>query len=297
MRISMRLVPITLLLVSTASAQTYDAKAIYQKMLTAEPSPEEVSSASAQIFNLPKAYVRDLIPSLLAAIKAGHKSAAAGLYSLSRRPDSGDLLKPYMNDIVEFLASPDGFYQQMASTVFLNMSGKPQPPEAAEALLGFINGPIGTTTETTRLTELMKKINALTCLTRLTNLQNPPKDRIEAAAIRILKQPMPDHILGSAIQASMYPGASDKMMDVVAQYFTHASRSVQAQTIYAMRCFGPASSVERYRGQLTKMAHDPSAPPAIRQLAQDALDGRDEKCFAIQWDPPKLIPIPGCKTK
>ncbi len=164
------------------------------------------------------------------------------------------------------------------------MNMHPQPPEAADILLGFINGPTGTINE---------KIDALTALTRLSP-ETLPKAKIDAIAIPLLKQPMAASTLGAAINASIYPGASDAMVDAIAQYLTHADWHVRMRAIFAFRFFGPAA-IGRYRGQLTKMANDPEQPDAIKQFAQNTLDGKDEKCPTLRDNPPQLIPVPGCK--
>jgi hypothetical protein len=66
------------------------------------------------------------------------------------------------------------------------------------------------------------------------------------------------------------------------------------RAVVAFRGFGP-KALGRYRGQLTKMANDPKENDAIRQFAQNTLDGKDEKCLILQGNPPQLIPEPNCQ--
>src|SRR5258708_7058058 len=279
------LLSITLVFVSAAAAQ--DPKTFYEQLPTAQPTPalfQEMVSVSKQLATLPKSQVQDLIPLVFAAIKSdtdGMRNSAMGLHAISRRPDSSEVLKPYLKDIAGLLTSPNPAYKAMAGVVLLNMN--PQPPEAADILLGFINGPTGAINE---------KIDALTALTRL---QKPLKERVEVAAIQILKQPMAPSTLGAAINASIYPGAPDAMVDAIAEHLNHADWQVRMRSIFALRAFGPGA-VGRYRGQLTKMANDPKQPDAVKQFAQNTLDGKDEKCLILQSNPPQFIPAPGCKA-
>ena len=281
------LLSITLLFVSAAAAQ--DPKTFYEQLPTAQPTPalfQEMVSVSKQLATLPKSQVQDLIPLVFAAIKSdtdGMRNSAMGLHAISRRPDSSEVLKPYLKDIAGLLTSPNPAYKAMAGVVLLNMN--PQPPEAADILLGFINGPTGTINE---------KIDALTALTRLSP-ETLPKAKIDAIAIPLLKQPMAASTLGAAINASIYPGAPDAMVDAIAEHLNHADWQVRMRSIFALRAFGPGA-VGRYRGQLTKMANDPKQPDAVKQFAQNTLDGKAEKCLTLQSNPPQLVPIPGCKA-
>jgi hypothetical protein len=285
MRIPMRLLPITLLFVASASAQ--DPKTFYERLPTAQPTHalyQEALSVSDQIATLPKDQVQDLLPLVFVAIKSdpdGLKHSLLGLYTISRRPDSGEVLKPYMKDIGALLAHPHPAFKATAGMIFTNMN--PQPPEAADILLGFISGPTGSINE---------KIDVLSALTRL---QNPPKEKIDAVAIPLLKQPMAASTLGAAINASIYRGASDAMVDAIAEHLNHADWQVRMRAIFAFRFFGPGA-IGRYRGQLTKMANDPKQPDAVKQYAQNTLDGKDEKCLILQSNPPQFIPAPGCKA-
>jgi hypothetical protein len=92
----------------------------------------------------------------------------------------------------------------------------------------------------------------------------------------------------------MYPGVSDALADAIAQHLTDADWDVKMRVIVAFRGLGP-KALEKYRGQLTKIANDPKENDAIRQFAQNTLEGKDERCFRLQGNPPKLIPEPGCK--
>ncbi len=255
MRTSMRLLPIIVLFVSALPAQ--DPKTFYQQLPTAQPTQalfQEMVIVSGQIATLPKAQVQELIPLVFAAIKSdadGGRNSAMGLHAICKRSDSGDVLKPYIKDIAALLNNPNPAYKALAGIIFENMN--PTPPEAADILLGFISGPTGAINE---------KVDALSALT---HLQNPPKDKIDAVAIPLLKQPMAPSTLGAAIFASMYPGTSDAVVDAIAQHLTDADWQVRMRVIVAFRGFRPAA-LGRYRGQLTKIANDPKENDAIKQF-------------------------------
>src|SRR6266849_5219493 len=159
----MRLLSIAPLFVAAASAQA--PKTFYEGLSAQKPTPELFEQAlkvCEQLATLPKNQVIDLLPVLFKAIqddKLDNKHAALGLYSISRRPDFGEILKSHMKDIAALLASPDGALKATAGTVMINMN--PQPPEAADMLLAFINGN----------GPLNQKIDALSALR---SLANPP---------------------------------------------------------------------------------------------------------------------------
>jgi hypothetical protein len=262
-----------------------DPKTFYQQLPTAPVTPtlfQEAVNAANQIATLPKDQAQDLIPIVLADIKDdsdGSKHAGLGLYALSKRPDSGEILKPYLKNIAALFAHADPAFKATAGMVLVNMH--PQPPEAADVLLGFISGPTGSINE---------KIDALSALT---HLANPPKDKIDAVAIPLLKQPMAPSTMAAAVFACVYPGSSDALIDAIAQHLTDSDWQVRMRVIVVFRAW-PAA-IGRYRGQLTKIANDPAEPDAIRKFAQNTLDGKDEKCLILQGNPPQLIPDPSCR--
>jgi hypothetical protein len=68
------------------------------------------------------------------------------------------------------------------------------------------------------------------------------------------------------------------------------------QTVLAMRGFG-ARAIGKYHGKIAKLANDKDQPEPVRTMAQNTLDGKDEKCVTLQTAPiPKLVPIPNCKA-
>ncbi len=301
----LKLISTTLLLVAAASAQltatppasglsatpAQDAKTFY-KNLPKAPVTQELFNAALkaadEVGTMPKAELQDLLPIIFADVKDdtdGTKHALLGLYAASRRPDSGEVMRPYLKTIAGFLDSPSGAMRATAGHIFMNM--QPQPPEAADILLGFINGPTGGTNE---------KIDALASLNRMAN---PPKDRMEAAAIHIFKQPLDARTMSAAINAIVAPGgASDALVDAIAAQLNHADRQVRIQAIFAMRRLGPGA-IGRHRGDIAKLANDKEQPEAIREFAQNTLDGKDEKCVSLHSDGTslQLVPIPGCTAK
>jgi hypothetical protein len=270
---------------TTSSVPTVDPKTFYKNLPTAPVTAtlfQEAVAVAGQLATLPIDQARDVVPLIFAAIKDdsdGSKHAALGLYAISKRSDSGDILKPYITNIAALFNHPDPAFKATAGMVLSQMQ---PPPEAADILLGFISGPTGTFGE---------KVDALAALTRL---PNPPKDKIDAVAIPLLKQPMAPTNLGAAIFASMYPGSSDALVDAIAAHLTDTDFLVKMRVIVAFRGLGP-KALGKYRGQLTKIANDPNENGAIKQFAQNTLDGKDEKCLRLQGNPPALIPEPGCK--
>jgi hypothetical protein len=188
-----------------------------------------------------------------------------------------------MKDMQVLLSSPDGRLKAIASAAMTNMH--PQPPEVATMLLGIANGNF----------PLNQRIDALSAMV---GLENPPKDQIEATAIKILKDPGLDSRMRlSAIHASAYRDSSDKLVDAIAEGLDDADWQVRMQSILSMRGFG-ARAIGKYHGKLAKLANDKDQPEAIRTMAQNTLDGKDEKCVTLQTLPsPTLVPIPNCKEK
>src|SRR5260370_15670769 len=122
---TMRLLPITLLFVASASAQ--DPKTFYERLPTAQATQalyQEALSVSDQIAKLPKGQVEDLLPLVFVAIKSdpdGLKHSPLGLYTISRRPDSGEVLKPYINDIRALRANPHPAFNPTAAVLFTSV--------------------------------------------------------------------------------------------------------------------------------------------------------------------------------
>jgi hypothetical protein len=288
-----KLLSITLLGAAAVFAQVsaplpaQDPKTFYTNLPTAQPTQasfEQAVSAANQIAALSKTQAQELVPIIFAAIQGdteGTKHAALGLYAMARRPDSGEIMKPFLKNIAALLTNTDPALKATAGHILLNMH--PQPPEAADILLGFINGPTGKTNE---------KIDALTALR---DLQNPPKDKLDAAVIQILKRPMDAPTMSAAINAAAYPGGSDAKVDAVAVQLAHADWQVLMRAAFAIRVAGPRA-IARHRAELAKLANDQTQPEAVRTITQNTLDGKDEKCVSLQTSPtPQFVPIPGCK--
>jgi len=218
---------------------------------------------------LPRAQMVELLPLVFQALKddgAIGDHAALALYTASGRQDSGEILKPYMKDIAA-LFGRDARFKATADFVLMRM--QPQPPEAAGILLSFINGPTGTVQE---------KIDALSAASHLTPHPGP---QFEAAAIRILKQPLNPATMHAAINAAQYPGATGALADVFAEKLDHAEWQVRMQAVLAIGRMGPAI-VAKHRGVISKLANDQSQPEPVRNIAQNTLDGKDERCFTLQ---------------
>lgn len=289
----------TLLLLISVTLYAQDPKTYYQQLPTRK-MPETIQARTAAFQEslavadqiekkLTKAQMRELLPLIFAVVKADDptntNNGVIGLYAASKRPDSGELFKPYMQEIAALLNSSHPGRKATAGSLLMNMH--PQPPEAAEMLLQMIRAPL----DPKDPLAINKKIDALTALTRL---QNPPQKETEAVAIDILNQPMPDHTMAAAINAAITMKPSDMMIDAFAEKLSHPNWQVRFQAINALRGF-PAA-IARHRGTLARLASDPKEPEPIRVLAQNAIDGKDNPCLTLQASPtPQLVPIPGCK--
>ena len=269
------------LIVAWAWGQTPTVKTFFEQLpkMTPTPSYEQLLHATDQIAGLSKAEAQDLLPVVLADIKDDQTVgmyASLALYSISRGPDSGELLKPRLNEIAALFARSDPRFKATADHVLMNM--KPQAPEAVGILTSFISGPTGTPQE---------KVDALTALAGLP--QRPAAAQFDAVALPMLKLPLDPHTLIAAINGTSYKGASDNLVDAVAEHLKHTDAQVKIAAIQAIQRFGPAA-VAKHSNDLAKLAGDASQPPPVRRLAQNALDGKDERCVTLQGQP-----IPGCK--
>lgn len=283
----MKLFALAALLVASAAAQpTKDPKTFFAELPTAQPSQQlfqEALRVADKIATLSKAEAKDLLPVVFAAIKDdkdGTKHALLGLYAASRRPDSGELLKPHMAQIAALQQSPDPAFRATALHVLSNM--QPQPPEAAGILFAIVDGTSG----------LNEKIDALSALSHISGAS---KERREAAAVKILGQPMDASTAAAAVLAAISPGASDELTDAVGKYLTHADWFVRFRAVLTLRYSG-AAAVGRQRGAIAKLANDHSQPEPVKTVAQNTLDGKIERCVTLQsGPPPQFQPIPGCQ--
>jgi hypothetical protein len=271
----------TIFAVSAVWAQTVNVKNFFEQLPAAKtmPSYDQLLQATDQIATLSKAEVQELLPVLFADIKDDQTVgmyASLALFSVSRRPDSGELLRPRLREIAALYERSDPRFKATADQLLTNM--KPQPPEAAGMLLSFIAGQGGTPQE---------KVDALMAAGNLS--QPPPASQFETAALQILGMPLDPHTLAAALIASARRGASDKLIDALAQQLTNPNADVRTAAIRAVARLG-AAAVRRHANTLAKLAGDASQPPPVRRLAQNALDGKDEPCVTLQGEPMK-----GCK--
>jgi hypothetical protein len=265
-----------------------DPKTFFEQLASGKGTPRshpEVMAIVGEIPKMTKAQAQELVGPVFATLKDNGDvglNGALGLYTLARRPDSAEILKGSMKDIAALFAKSDPRFKATADFVLMDI--RPTPPEAAGILLGFINGPTGTVQE---------KVDALSALARI---DNPPAKALEAAAISIMKSPgLPNNTMAAVINAATYPGASNELIDAVAARLDNPDPEVKVQSILAIKRFGTAA-VARHRGALGRLANDQSQPEPVRKFAQNALDGKDERCVTLTWGTnPKLEPIPGCK--
>jgi hypothetical protein len=256
------------LLVIAAHAQQ-DLRTYYQNLPNAPIGMEafdEAVKVAARLETLPKAQVAALLPLIFKAAMHpddGFKHGAVGLFSVAKRRDSGELLKPHMQDIAKLFDHPNPARKASAAQILMTMY--PTPPEAADILLAFLNRP----KDPKNPTALNEKIDALAVLTRL---QNPPKEQTDLAAMQILSDPSLAHRMGAAINASIYRDSSDRVLDIVAQQLDKPDQELQLVALYALRTFPQA--VARHRSKIAKIADDPKSSDKVRTFAQDTLDNK-----------------------
>jgi hypothetical protein len=150
-------------------------------------------------------------------------------------------------------------------------------------LLAIVNGP----------GPLNQRIDALSAMR---DVANPPKDKLEAATLRILRDPgMNTSTRKAAIHAVASHNTPDSVIDVLAESLADPDWQIRMQVVLAMRGFGPRA-IGKYHGALAKLANDKDQPEPVRVMAQNTLDGKEEKCVQVQTNPPALVPIPNCKA-
>lgn len=275
----------------TAYAQK-DPKTYYEQLSATKPktaealtfmSLEATAMAEQLRTKLTAAEVKALLPAIFAAVKRDDpentNNAVLGLYAVSSRPDAAQLLKPHLGEIKEMFNGLNSGRKATAGSLLMSMQTM---PEAPEILLEFIYRPL----DPANPHSINEKIDALTALTRM---QRPPMEKMEAAAVYVLKQPMPDRTTAAAINAAMRYGASNLLVDAIGEKLNHSDADVRRQTVFALRFFGPGA-VERHRGMINKLANDPKEREQVRRIAQGALDGKELKCLTPTGDD-----IPGCK--
>jgi hypothetical protein len=238
------------------------------------PSHSELLQATDQIPRLSKQEVQDLLPILLADLKYDNDvglAAALGLYNIALRPDSGELVKPRLADIGALYGRSDTRFKATANMVLATM--KPRAPEAVPLLVRFVMGPTGTPNE---------KADTLAVLLDI----SPSAPEAEPSALHLLNMPMDTRTRAFALVAAARPGATNKVIDRIADDLANSDERVQIAAIQALALLGKAA-VARHSADLSKMTATQSLSATVRRLAQDVLDGKDTRCTTLQGAPIK----------
>lgn len=268
-----------LALVAVASLNAQDVKTFFQQLPNAKPFPsyEHLLRAVDQIPKLSKQDVQALLPALLADLKQDNDvgiDAALGLFTIGTRPDSGELLQPHMAEIIALFGRSDTRFKATANTVLATM--KPPAVNASPLLAAFILGPTGSPHE---------KADSLAVMLDITHGTAPQG---EAAALHLLNMPMDPGARHAVLLAAghMGPSATKKVMDRIATFLSDSNEQVQIAAIQAFVFMGRAA-VAAHGGDLAKLANDTSQTATVRRLAQDVIDGKDERCTSLQGAPIK----------
>jgi hypothetical protein len=258
-------------------AQNSSVKAFFEGLTLGSKAPasQEVLAAVDQIQSLSKQDAQDLLPTLFNALKATDSEAVGmpicqALYALSRRPDSGDLLRPHLAEIFAVYGRGDRRYKTTVNMVFANL--KPPATEAVPLLAGFLTAKVGTAAE---------KVDALAVLLDIQH-DNPQSEEVRLV---VLNLSMDSHTRRAALFAAARPGATKKVTDRIAQDLDDSSEDVQIGAIQGLALLGNGT-VNQYRKELTKTTQY-GATPTVKRLAQDVLDAKDLRCTTLQGQPIK----------
>lgn len=278
--------PIFVLLIAAAAAtsmtgQSPSAKEFFQQLTSNKtlPTYEQLLQAVDQISHLNKAEAQDVVASVFAALKTDGETSvqgALGLYTLSLRPDSGDLLKVRLPEIAALLARTDSRLKATATAVFLNM--KPQPVSVAIPLLSNFILKSGLPAE---------KVDAVFALIRM----EPTAPEIEPAALYLLNLPLDTRTRCDALHAIGFAGVlSPRVIELVTQQLDHADQGVRIAAIQSIGRLGPLA-IAQASNSLLKLAMDETQPPAIQRLSRNVLESRTENCLTLSGNA-SLSPCP-----
>jgi len=266
-----------LLLAILAATRIYaqSAKVFFEQLPNSPlPSHEQLLAATDQIPKLSKADALVLLPVVLTDIKYDSDvglDAALALYTFSLRPDSGELLTPHIQDLAALYGRSDSRYKATANIIFATL--KSRTIQAVPILAAFIMGPSGTGAE---------KADSLTVLMDIAGTA----PEAEPAALHVLNMQLTPGARHAALLAAARPGATNKVIDVIAGNLTDTNETVQIGAIQALAMLGRAV-VAQHTGDLAKVVLNSSNPATARRLAQDVIDGKDMRCTTLQGQPIK----------
>lgn len=278
--------PIFVLLIAAAAAtcmtaQSPSAKEFFQQLTSNKtlPTYEQLLQAVDQIPHLNKAEAHDVVANVFAALKKDGETsvqAALGLYTLSLRPDSGDLLKVRLPEIAALLARTDSRLKATATAVFLNMNPRPSS-EAIPLLSNFI----------LKSGSPAEKVDAAFTLVRM----EPAAPEIEPAALYLLSLPLDTSTRCDALHAIGFTGVvSPRVIDLVAKHLEHADEGVRIAAIQSIGSLG-APAIARASNSLSKLAVDETQPPAIQRLSRNVLESGTKNCLTLSGNA-SLSPCP-----
>ncbi len=108
---------------------------------SAVPTEGQAMAVTMPVIGLPRADISDALPSIFAALAHPDDrvkmDACAALGAISIRPDSAALLRTYVKPIGDLLASPNERLQRVGVAILSFLKPSP-PPEAAAPMLAFL---------------------------------------------------------------------------------------------------------------------------------------------------------------
>jgi hypothetical protein len=223
-----------------------------------------------QIAALSKEQAQYALISIFELLKQDSESgvqAAFALTVISRRPDSGDLLGPWVQAITSLLYRPDPRLKAAASVVFQRMNPKPVA-SAVPALSAFIHD---------AKFNMADKIDPMMALVRMA-----PTDPItEKCALLILSADLDGQTAAAALNAlGNRQITSTKIVDAVASRLSSSDDGVVISAIQALGRIGP-DAITRSQATLQRLSSDTSRVSAIRRLASNVLSGSAEACSTL----------------
>jgi hypothetical protein len=234
-----------------------------------------------QIATLSKTQVEDTLPSIFGALKLDTESgvqAAFALTVIARRPDSRELLRPWLSDVAELLKRSDSRLKATVSVVFQRIN--PPPVDVAVPVLSaFITSPSY---------DMQDKVDPLMALVRLA----PSEPATESCAT---------YILGSSLDASTRAAAlralgsnqikSTKIIDLIVSNLLSVDEHVVLASIQSIEQIGLAAVVQA-KAALLQLSSDTSRSPAVRRLASNVANGSTEACRTLYGSVPVVCRTP-----
>lgn len=261
------------LAMSTAlSAQTMTSlQDIFQRLVqhvgtSEQPKFEDIQNVEEQIDRMSPADIRLALPSVKVALEYRNEQvqaeAASAFFAISLRPDSAELLKPYIADLGKLFNSPSARVTSYAALIFVNLRPAP-PPEVLTPMLASISR---------TSSAAQGQISAITALVRIA----PKNPEVIEAIVNFMSRPL-DHSTRIAALNAIHTSRVDdpRVQDAIIGALKDPYPGVKLAAIGTLKRMGP-NAVSRAKSPLQKIAQEPNEPAQVRAAAQLALMGIDE---------------------